>query len=291
VAQRADTRDLARANVAGRRKRFPPIMNDASLNDSEFARFQQMIFSTAGISMTSAKKTLVAGRLAKRLKHHGLGSYGEYFQLLSRSREEVQVAVDLLTTNETYFFREPKHFDFLRERILLPRPPGRPFRVWSAACSSGEEPYTLAMVLAEHLGEAAWEILGSDISTRVLETARTGLYPMERMRGLAPASLRAHCLKGVGSQEGSFMIDPALRRRVRFAQINLNESLPDVGEFDVIFLRNVMIYFQTETKRQVVSRLLTKLRTGGFFIVGHSESLNGLAQGLETVAPSIYRKP
>jgi chemotaxis protein methyltransferase CheR len=265
-------------------------MIDASLDDSEFARFQQMIFGIAGISMTSAKKALVAGRLSKRLKHHGLASYGEYFQLLSRNREEVQMAVDLLTTNETYFFREPKHFDFLRERILPTHPSGRPFRVWSAACSSGEEPYTLAMVLAERLGEAAWEILGSDISTRVLDTARTGLYPMERVRGLSTASLRAHCLKGVGSQEGCFMIDPALRRRVRFAQVNLNETLPDVGEFDVVFLRNVMIYFQAETKRQVVARLLTKLRPGGFFIVGHSESLNGLTQGLETLVPSIYRK-
>jgi chemotaxis protein methyltransferase CheR len=266
-------------------------MIDASLNDGEFARFQQLIFSIAGISMTSAKKALVAGRLAKRLKHHGLASYGAYFQLLSQSQAEVQVAVDLLTTNETYFFREPKHFDFLRERILPTHPSGRPCRVWSAACSSGEEPYTLAMVLAENLGEAAWDILGSDISTRVLEQARTGLYAMERMRGLDPAVLRTHCLKGVGSQEGCFMIDPALRRRVRFAHINLNEPLPDVGEFDVIFLRNVMIYFQTETKRQVVARLLTKLRPGGFFMVGHSESLNGLTQGLEMVAPSIYRKP
>jgi len=266
-------------------------MIDASLNDSEFARFQQMIFNIAGISMTPAKKALVAGRLAKRLTHHGLGSYGEYFKLLSQHQDEMQVAVDLLTTNETYFFREPRHFDFLRDSILPAHRSGHSFRVWSAACSSGEEPYTLAMVLAENLGEAAWEILGSDISTRVLDRARMGLYPMEHMRGLSPASLRAHCLKGVGSQEGCFMIDPALRRRVRFAQINLNEPLPDVGEFDVVFLRNVMIYFQAETKRQVVARLLTKLRPGGFFIVGHSESLNGLAQGLETVAPSIYRKP
>lgn len=266
-------------------------MIEASLNDSEFTRFQQMIFGIAGISMTSAKKALVAGRLAKRLKHHGLDSYGAYFKLLSQDQEEVQMAVDLLTTNETYFFREPKHFDFLRQRVLPTHPSGRPFRVWSAACSSGEEPYTLAMVLADQLGEAAWEILGSDISIRVLDQARTGLYTMERMRGLAPAALHAHCLKGVGSQEGSFMIDPVLRRRVRFAHINLNEPLPDVGEFDVIFLRNVMIYFQAETKRQVVARLQAKLRPGGFFMVGHSESLNGLSLGLETVAPSIYRKP
>jgi chemotaxis protein methyltransferase CheR len=266
-------------------------MDSASISDSDFTRFQQMIFGIAGISMTSAKKALVAGRLARRLKHHGLECYGEYFKLLSRQPDEMQVAVDLLTTNETYFFREPKHFDFLRDTILPKHPPGRPFRVWSAASSSGEEAYTIAMVLADNLGTTPWEILGSDLSTRVLEKALAGLYPMERLRGIPQASLRAHCLKGVGSQEGSFMIDPVLRRRVRFEQINLNEPLPNVGEFDVVFLRNVMIYFQTETKRQVVARLLAKLRPGGFFIVGHSESLNGLAQGLEAIAPSIYRKP
>jgi len=266
-------------------------MDNASISDSDFARFQQMIFNIAGISMTSAKKALVAGRLARRLKHHGLDCYGEYFKLLSRQQDEMQMAVDLLTTNETYFFREPKHFDFLRDTILPKHPPGRPFRVWSAASSSGEEAYTIAMVLADNLGTTPWEILGSDLSTRVLEKALAGLYPMERLRGIPQASLRAHCLKGVGSQTGSFLIDPVLRRRVRFEQINLNEPLPNVGEFDVIFLRNVMIYFQTETKRQVVARLLTKLRPGGYFIVGHSESLNGLAEGLETIAPSIYRKP
>jgi chemotaxis protein methyltransferase CheR len=266
-------------------------MDNASISDGDFARFQKMIFSIAGISMTSAKKALVAGRLARRLKHHGLDCYGEYFKLLSQQQDEMQVAVDLLTTNETYFFREPKHFDFLRDRILPQHPPGRSFRVWSAASSSGEEAYTLSMVLADNLGTTSWEILGSDISTRVLDKARIGLYPMERIRGIPQAALRAHCLKGVGSQEGSFIIAPALRRHVRFEQINLNESLPNVGEFDVIFLRNVMIYFQAETKRQVVARLLAKLRPGGYFIVGHSESLNGLAQGLEAVAPSIYRKP
>ncbi|MBT9541086.1 protein-glutamate O-methyltransferase CheR [Thiobacillus sp.] len=266
-------------------------MLNVSLKDSEFSSFQQMIFRIAGISMTPAKKALVAGRLAKRLKHHGLDSYEDYFQLLSRQQDEMQVAVDLLTTNETYFFREPKHFDFLRDRVLPGHPAGRPFRIWSAACSSGEEPYTLAMLLADRLGDAPWDVFGSDISTQVLDKARRGLYPMERARGIPPALLRAHCLKGVGSQDGQLLIDPALRRRVQLAQINLNEPLPEVGEFDVIFLRNVMIYFQAETKRQVVARLLAKLRPGGIFIVGHSESLNGLAQGLETLAPSIYRKP
>jgi chemotaxis protein methyltransferase CheR len=266
-------------------------MLDAILSDGEFADFQRMIFSIAGISMSPAKKALVAGRLAKRLKHHGLGSYGEYFRMLSQQHDEMQIAVDLLTTNETYFFREPKHFDFLRDQVLPRHPRGRAFRIWSAACSSGEEPYTLAMLLADQMGDTPWEVFGSDISTQVLDKARRGLYPMERARGIPPALLRTHCLKGIGSQDGQLLVDPALRKRVTFAQINLNEPLPDVGEFDVIFLRNVMIYFQAETKRQVVARLLAKLRPGGIFVVGHSESLNGIAHGLEALAPSVYRKP
>ena len=262
-----------------------------TISDGEFARFQQLILRCAGISLTASKKALVAGRLAKRLKYHGLSTYADYYRLLSTRDDEMQVAIDLLTTNETYFYREPKHFDWLRDRVLPAHPQGRPLRVWSAACSSGEEPYTLAMLLGEQWGERAWEVFGSDISSRVLDKARSGLYPLQGARGVTPAMLRSHCLKGVGAQDGWFLIDPALRQRVHFAQINLNEKLPDVGEFDVIFLRNVMIYFQAETKRQVVSRLLAKLRRGGTFIIGHSESLNGIADGLELQAPSVYRKP
>ena len=266
-------------------------MQAMSLSEREFAQFQQLIFRIAGISMSPAKKALVAGRLAKRLKHHGLASFGEYFSMISARRDELQMAVDLLTTNETRFFREPRHFDLLRERVLPEHPRGRPFRAWSAASSSGEEVYTLAMVLAQELGEAPWEVLGSDLSTRVLDQARAGMYRMERAAEIPAPYLKASCLKGIGSQKGILLIDPALRRRVRFSQINLVEPLPSIGEFDVIFLRNVMIYFNVETKRQVVSRLLTRLRPGGWFFVGHSESLNGLADELQGVAPAVYRKP
>lgn len=266
-------------------------MQATALSDNEFAQFQQLIFRIAGISMSPAKKALVAGRLTKRLKHHGLESFGDYYRLISARQDELRMAVDLLTTNETHFFREPRHFDLLRERILPEHPGGRPFRVWSAASSSGEEPYTLAMVLAEALGEASWEILGSDLSTRVLDQARSGMYRMERASEIPTPHLKAWCLRGTGSQTGTLMIDPDLRRRVSFRQINLVETLPNVGEFDVIFLRNVMIYFKPETKRQVVSRLLSRLRRGGWFFVGHSESLSGLVDGLLTVAPSVYRKP
>lgn len=266
-------------------------MNNLVLSDKEFQQFRGMIFEIAGISMSEAKKPLVSGRLAKRIRQHGLPSYGDYFRLLMRERAELQVAVDLLTTNETYFFREPKHFDFLRERIL-PELDGRAtLRIWSGACSTGEEPYSIAMTLAETLGNRPWELVASDLSTRVLEKARAGLYPIADAEDIPRPLLAKYCLKGVGEHAGTLLIDPALRKRMRFEQINLNASLPDLGEFEVIFLRNVMIYFDLETKRQVVRRMLPLLKPGGYFIVSHSESLNGVCDELKVVTPSIYRKP
>lgn len=263
-----------------------------SLSDREFSLFQRLIFERAGISMGPAKRALIAGRLTKRLKALGLGSFADYHAYLTQrgNEGELQQAVDLLTTNETYFFREPKHFDFLREQILPKANTTRPLRIWSAACSSGEEVYALAMVLAEHHA-GAWEILGSDISQRVLAQARSAHYPIDRAEDIAPALLKKYCLKGIGAQQGSFLVDKPLRSKVRFESINLNEPLPRVGEFDVIFLRNVMIYFDMATKREVVERLVAQLRPGGYFIVSHSESLNGVTETLRVVSPSIYRKP
>ncbi|WP_246487362.1 CheR family methyltransferase [Ferrigenium kumadai] len=268
-------------------------MNQLALSDQEFRQFQTMIYDIAGISMSPAKKPLVSGRLAKRVKQHGLNSYGDYFRILMQKdkRDELQVAIDLLTTNETYFFREPKHFDFMRQHVPALRRPGKPFRIWSAASSSGEEPYTIAMVLADVLGDDAWEVIGSDISSRVLEKARGGHYPMTRIEGIPRHYLSRFCLKGTGPQEGTFLVDRNLRNRVSFQQVNLNENLPKLGEFDMIFLRNVMIYFDMETKQQVVARMLPLLRPGGYFVVSHSESLNGITDALKIVSPSIYRKP
>ncbi|WP_338477372.1 protein-glutamate O-methyltransferase CheR [Pseudomonas trivialis] len=265
----------------------------SSLDDREFGQFQSWLYRAAGINLSPAKKALVAGRLFKRLKHYELESYGEYFKLImsDQRKGELQVALDLLTTNETYFFREPKHFDFLRQQVLPKAAPGKLFRVWSAASSSGEEPYSLAMTLAEGLGTTPWEVIGSDISTQVLAKARSGHYAMERAGTLPQPLLSKYCLKGIGRQEGTFLIDKRLRSRVNFVQVNLNEPLPGLGEFDVIFLRNVMIYFDQQTKSQVVARLLPLLRPGGHFIISHSESLNGVNDTLKLVAPSIYRKP
>ncbi|WP_088279359.1 protein-glutamate O-methyltransferase CheR [Ideonella sp. A 288] len=260
------------------------------LSDAEFARFQRFIFDAAGITLGAAKKPLVTGRLGKRLAVYGLSSYAEYFRLLSSGQhpDETQMAVDLLTTNETYFFREAQHFERLREHALAARQDGRPYRVWSAASSSGEEAYSIAMVLAECLGGAPWEVLGTDISLRVLQDAVRGLYTMERARHLPPELMRRHCLKGTDEHAGRLMVRPELRARVSFGQVNLNEPLPALGRFDFVFLRNVMIYFSDDTKRQVVARVVSTLAPGGCLCVGHSESLNHLTDALRTVAPSMY---
>ena len=271
-----------------------PALRPAQIGEREFQAIREWIRRAAGISLSEQKKALVVGRLASRLRHYGLESYGRYLELVQSGTQpdEAQIAVDLLTTNETHFFREPKHFEFLRERILAGHPAGRPFRVWSAASSSGEEPYSIAMTLAESLGEAPWEVVASDLSSRVLARAQTGHYAMARAKTIPRHLLSKYCLRGIGAQEGTFLVDPSLRGRIRFMQLNLIGALPQqLREFDVIFLRNVMIYFDAATKREVTARLLPHLVQGGHIIVGHSESLNGLSDALAGVQPSIYRKP
>ena len=264
-----------------------------TLTDLEFGRFQRFIFDAAGITLSAGKKALVCGRLAKRLHANSLSSYTDYIELLDSGRVagEVQMAVDLLTTNETYFFREPKHFELLRELALAAAARAQPFRVWSAAASTGEESYSIAMVLADCLGSTPWEVVGTDISSRVLARARIGHYPLERTQHIPAAYLKRFCLKGHSEQSGTLLIDRALRSRVSFAQVNLNTELPRLGKFDLIFLRNVMIYFNGDTKRAVVERVLAPLKSGGHFFIGHSESLSEISSAVQQLAPSVYRKP
>jgi chemotaxis protein methyltransferase CheR len=267
-------------------------MSPLKITDREFAQFQRFIFDIAGISMSEAKKNLVSGRLAKRVAHHGVGSYGAYFSMLADGVDhaETQIAVDLLTTNETYFFRESKHFELLRTVAEEARKQGRAVRVWSAACSSGEECYSIAMVLADVLEERPWEVLGTDISARVLQRARLGHYPMERATHVPTDYLKRFCLKGHGSETGTLLVMRALRERVQFLPANLNAALPQIGMFDVIFLRNVMIYFNADTKRTVVARVLQHLKPDGHFLIGHSETLNNISSAVQALAPSMYRK-
>ena len=265
------------------------MMQTPGITEAEFAKFQAWIHSRAGIRLSLEKRALVCGRLHRRLLEHGLTRYGDYFQLIKDSAgEEAEIALNLLTTNETCFFREPKHFEFFRDRIVPQASLHRCFRVWSAACSTGEEPYSLAMVLSESLGGRPWQVVGSDINSSVLTRAVRGCYPLEATRGISANFLHRFCLRGVRSQKGTFLIGHSLRERVQFFQINLNRELPEVGEFDVIFLRNVLIYFDVDTKAAVVKRLLTRLRPGGYFIVGHSETLHGVSQDVRMLAPTIY---
>ena len=263
---------------------------DVAITDQEFALFQRLIYRLAGITLSDQKKVLLVGRLTRRLKHFGLESFSQYYRLLGSGEhpEEVQQMVDLLTTNETYFFREPQHFDFL-STLASQRKGAGTFRVWSGACSSGEEPYSIAMVLAEQLPGTPWEVVASDISLTVLQKAQTGVYPLERTEGIPPPLLKKYCLKGVRAQAGTLMVIPELRQRVQFMQINLTQPIDGVGQFDVIFLRNVMIYFDGDTKRQVVHNMLPTLKPDGHFIVGHSESLNGITDRVTPLRPTIYR--
>ena len=265
------------------------------IGDADFARVQRFIFAAAGITLGPSKKALVTGRLGRRLAEHGLTAWRPYLELLESGAQpdEVQIAIDLLTTNETYFFREARHLEALRgiAAAAAAAAPAATFRVWSAACSSGEEVYSIAMVLDECRGSAPWQVLGTDISRRVLHDAVRGIYTMERARHLSHDQLARHCLKGTDEHEGRLLVRRELRRNVSFGQLNLNEPLPDLGRFDVIFLRNVMIYFSEDTKRQVVARVLSVLQPGGHLCVGHSESLNGLTDAVAAVAPAMYRKP
>ena len=269
-------------------------MIEIRITDQEFTLFQRLIYKIAGISLSDAKKVLLVGRLSKRLRQYELTSFTAYYRMLASGNhpEELQTMVDLLTTNETYFFREPQHFDFLRDDVLAKRNSPAPFRVWSAASSSGEEAYSIAMTLAEALPSTPWEIVGSDICTEVLARAVTGHYSLARTEGIPPAFMRKYCLKGVRSHAGTFLIAPELRKKTRFYQINLMQPVGgDIGEFDVVFLRNVMIYFDPETKARVVHNLLPRLRSGGYLIIGHSETLNGITDRVIGVRPTIYRKP
>ena len=269
-------------------------MNSSLMTSKEFECFRRLMYEHAGIYLAPEKKIMVASRLAKRLDYYGLSSYGDYFQIvMSRDYpDEFQIMVNILTTNETYFFREPKHFDFFRDEILKKWRGDDSFRVWSAASSSGEEAYSLAMVMAENLRMLNWEVFGSDLSTKVLDAAREGIYLMDRLQHMDSRFLEKYCLKGVRSHEGYFRIDAKLRSRVKFEQVNLKAPLPpNLGKFNVIFLRNVLIYFDQDTKRHVVESLFHALKPGGYFFISHSESLHLVTDKLQMIKPSIYRKP
>jgi len=262
-------------------------------SDREFKAIADLMYAAAGLAFNDSKKSLVHSRLSPRIQKLGLQGFGDYIAILHDESQgaEFQMAVDLLTTNETHFFREPAHFACLRERILPSLQAGRPLRIWSAASSTGQEAWTIAMVLARHLPQRPWEVFASDISSRVIATASRAIYPLPQAREIPPDFLQDYCLRGTGRQEGQFAIVPELRQRVRFARVNLNAPLPQLGSFDVIFLRNVLIYFNGDARRALVQRVVERLAPRGWLLVGHSESVSDLGLDMQAVMPSVYRKP
>jgi len=274
----------------------------AQLADEDFNFLCRLVYERSRIHLSQDKKVLVATRLAKRLRQLQLASYGEYCDLLRSPAggEELQYLIDRISTNHTHFFREIKHFDFLREKIF---PAAReksgandtPFRIWSAACSSGEEPYSLAIHLAEHFAPAtanAWQIEASDISTRVLEIAERGVYDTDKLGDISQELLRRHFQKGMGERAGQFRVKDALRQRVRFHQLNLLQPpYPFSQLFHVILCRNVMIYFDRPTQELLIGHLAERLASGGHLLVGHSESLSAIKHPLQLIQPAIYSKP
>ncbi|MCU8094119.1 protein-glutamate O-methyltransferase CheR [Shewanella sp. SM20] len=262
-----------------------------ALTDKEFSLFSSWMYKTAGIHLAASKRALVAGRLASRLRELKLGSFKQYFDLISEadnssSLVERQRAIDLLTTNETFFFREPAHFEFIKE-FVLPRKRGQTLRCWSAASSTGEEAYTLAMVLARfHSGD--WQITGTDICSRVVTQAQLGVYSMLRSDHIPTDFLHEYCRKGVGSKSNSLKVCPELRKKITFHQENLLNSQSRLGMFDVILLRNVLIYFDLKSKQQVIGNIINQMKPDSVLMVGHAESLNGVTEQLQLVRPSIY---
>lgn len=265
---------------------------NAVLTNSDFRRIQAFLYKVSGIHLSDSKRTLVNSRLSSRLRALSLNSFNDYFDIAMNPNNlsERTLMVDALTTNETYFFREPDHFTFLHNLVSKHREKAS-WKIWSGASSSGEEIYSIAMVMADVLCfNRDWLVKGTDLSTKVLNMAALGHYPLERNGGISPERLKKYCLKGVGEQNGTFLIDPSVQKRCQFSQQNLIDSCDRLGMFDVIFLRNVMIYFNAESKQRVLNNVLRQLKPGGYFLISHTESLMNTQHSLSQVSPSIYRK-
>jgi chemotaxis protein methyltransferase CheR len=270
----------------------------APLADDEFALFRDLIAREAGIRLTDAKRALFVNRLAKRLRDLGLPSFSEYYRRVMNDTAERTTMLDRITTNETQFFREPRHFEFL-ERVAIPRWAAeadagkrqRSVRVWSCACSTGEEPFSIAMTLAAALPTWDVRVIASDLSTAVLEKASAATWSIERAAHIPQHHLASFMLRGTRSQEGKMRADPQLRELVEFRRFNLVEgTYPFHAELDAVFCRNVFIYFDEATRRRVVERLGRSLRPRGFLFLGHAEGGAGASNLFRPVQPTIHER-
>jgi chemotaxis protein methyltransferase CheR len=265
------------------------------LTEHEFEQFRRLAYDQFGLDLRPGKEQLVSARLSKKMRELNLRSYRDYYRHVTNDTtgEALAAMIDVLTTNHTSFFREAAHFEFLR-KVVLPELKDRDsVHLWSAACSSGEEPYTLAFSILEELGGSSLSklrILATDISNRILAKAEKGIYPAERFRDVTPMQLRQYLLRGAQGGKETYLVRKEIRSAVTFRRLNLMDSFPADFVFPVIFCRNVMIYFDRPTQQQVVKRLSACLEPGGYLFIGHAESLNGLDIPLKYVRPAVYRK-
>ncbi|MGE0642100.1 MAG: protein-glutamate O-methyltransferase CheR [Nitrospira sp.] len=267
-----------------------------SITADEFQRFRALIYDVSGISLGDQKQSLLASRLSRRLRDLGLATFSEYYAHVmgDSTRDEFTKMLDLISTNKTDFFREPKHFDYLRDQILPEMTAGKCIRIWSSACSTGEEPYTIAMTLYDAVSDPSqWDfkILATDLSTRVLAKAAAGIYDEERVRDVPADTVRRHFLRGRGKSEGQLKVKPHLISMIRFQRLNLmDDHYPIKSPLDLIFCRNVMIYFDRPTQEKLINKFHNYLRPGGYLFIGHSESLQWVSHRFHPLAPTIYRR-
>ena len=274
------------------------LLKSMEMTDSQFETVSALVKDLCGINLHVGKKELVKARLYKRIRHLGLSSFAEYLAYMRANQaDELPSLMDMLSTNLTFFFREPQHFQYLESGVIpsLVQQSGRQrkIRIWSAGCSSGEEPYSIAVTVRRALGAFHdWDvrILATDLSRRVLALAHEGIYPPERLRETSQA-FRTEYFRKIQTPQGlQYQVDDAVREKVNFARLNLMERWPMKGPFDVIFCRNVMIYFDKPTQTKLVNRFWDILGHGGVLFIGHSESLAGAKHKFEYVHPTVYRK-
>lgn len=265
---------------------------EVSLSMQEFRLLAEIILDQTGIRMSEKKQPLVAGRLARRLRELQCGSYREYADILRSPSggAELEIFIDLITTHVTQFFREPEHYAFLGQHLDATKE--SPFRLWSAAASTGEEAYSAALVIADHLGERPWHVFGSDISNGAIARANAGLFPLSGIDQIPPYYLKRYCMKGTGQQEGYFAFTPEIRAHVRFEVLNLLEftHLPGAFTPHMVLLRNVLIYFDADKQQQVLNRVANVMPAGAILMVGHSESLATLKTPFRPLATAIYER-
>lgn len=271
-----------------------------SMSDKEFKRLSDFIHAEVGIKLPLSKKVMVEARLQKRLRMLGKAGYRDYFEFLFSAEgldEELVHLIDVITTNTTEFFREPRHFEIMTEQTLPmwrgQHGTGRPFRLWSAGCSTGEEPYTLCIVLSEFASRFAgfrFNVMATDISTRVLAMAQSGIYPEERLAKMSMDLKRRYFLRSKDKAKRLVRVAPELRRIVDYRRLNFMDSFAFPELMDTIFCRNVMIYFDRATQERLLQKFCTQLLPGGFLFIGHSESLTGMDLPLRQHAPTVYRK-